>query len=123
MSFAVAQYRTARVATVRPADLVVQLYDGCIRFLRAAQTHHAAGDIAARGEALGRARAIVTELMATLDATHAPELAGQLMALYDFVLDRITQSVTDADPERLDAAVRVLTPLRDAWAEVARKTP
>lgn len=121
MSFAAAQYRNVRVSTVNPADLVVQLYDGCLRFLREAQTKHAAGDIAGRGEALSRARAIVNELMATLDESQAPELTKQLMALYDFVLDRMTQACVEADPSKLDAAIRVLEPLRDAWAEVAKK--
>lgn len=121
MSFAAAQYRNVRVSTVNPADLVVQLYDGCLRFIREAQTKHASGDIAGRGESLGKARAIINELMATLDESQAPELTKQLMTLYDFVLDRMTQATIQADPSKLDAAIRVLTPLRDAWAEVAKK--
>ena len=38
MSFAYARYAEARAETSNPAQLVVALYDACIRAMRAAQT-------------------------------------------------------------------------------------
>ena len=34
MSFAVSQYRTARLTTQSPLSAVIALYDGAIRFMR-----------------------------------------------------------------------------------------
>ena len=107
MSFAAAQYRNVRVSTVNPADLVVQLYDGCLRFIREAQTKHASGDIAGRGESLGKARAIIHELMATLDeeelATRAANTDALVVMKIGRNLDKLTRALTKAGR------------LQDAW--------
>jgi len=121
MSFAVSQYRQANVNTASPVRIVVQLYDGALRFLREAIDAHARADLATRGHKLGRAHAVVTELRATLDRDQAPELCDQLEGLYDFVLDRIGQAASDGDAQVVGAAVDVLTTLRDAWAELAEQ--
>lgn len=116
MSFAVAQYRSARVETASPIQIVVQLYDGAIRFLRAAELAESQAD---RAKALHRAHAIVSELKTTLDASQAPELCAELVQLYDFVLDCIRTGVIQRDTERLAGAIRVMIELRSAWAELA----
>ena len=120
MSFAVAQYQNARVETISPVQLVVALYDGALRFLRTAALAIDDNDVAAKGVALNKAHAIITELMVTLDNEQAPELCAQLEALYSFVLDRIVKANTDRNIEMIDEAVRALLPLRDAWGQLAR---
>ncbi len=120
MSFAVAQYQNARVDTISPVQLVVALYDGALRFLRTAALAIDDNDVAAKGVALNKAHAIITELMVTLDHEQAPELCGQLEALYSFVLDRIAKANADRNIEMIDEAVRALLPLRDAWGQLAR---
>lgn len=119
MSFALAQYQNARVETASPVQLVVDLYRGAIRFIRQAQAFHDAKDYAARGKALSRSHAIISELLATLDHNQAPELCAQLESLYHFVLQRISEANTNADYAKLDAAVDVLNTLEGAWSELA----
>jgi flagellar secretion chaperone FliS len=121
MSFALAQYQNARVSTVSPLQLVVQLYDGAIRFLREAVEKGASGDKPGRGHLLGRAHAILNELQATLDHAQAPELSAQLFSLYDFCLGRITQAVVSGEDKPVAEAIGVLENLRGAWAELARR--
>ena len=120
MSFAVAQYQTSRIETSSPVQVVVALYDGALRFLRTAAVAIDADDVAAKGIALNKAHAIVTELLATLDHERAPDLSRQLAALYSFVLDRIVRANAERDVARIDDAMRALVPLRDAWAQLAR---
>lgn len=122
MSFAVAQYRTAKVETAKPIQLVVDLYRGALRFLRQGIAHQQAGEPAKRGIALGRAHAIVSELQATLDHDKAPELCQQLDSLYDFILHRITVANLNAEVESLEAAIEVLTTLEEAWAQIAGRS-
>lgn len=119
MSFAVAQYRTARVETASPAQLVVDLYRGAIRFMRQAMSGPEAASPAERGRWLGRAHAVVSELQATLDHERAPELSGELDRLYDFVLFRITEANVQADMTLLQAAIDVMSTLEEAWMELA----
>ena len=119
MSFAVAQYRSSQVQTASPARIIVQLYDGTLKFIRLATQALEARDYAAKGVHLSRAHAIVAELRANLDITRAPELCGELDRLYVYVLDCITEANLKASAKPLAPAVKVLEQLRSAWAQVA----
>lgn len=120
MSFAVAQYQTSRIETSSPVQVVVALYDGALRFLKTGAVALEGGDFAAKGVALSKAHAIVTELLVTLDHEGAPDLSGQLEAIYSFALDRIVRANSDCDATLIEEAIRALLPLRDAWAQLAR---
>lgn len=121
MSFAVAQYRASNVDTASPAQIVVKLYDGALRFMRQGQAAIGTGELAKKGTSFSKAHAIVSELQATLRAEHAPELCENLDRLYEFVLYQITETNRTGKPELLDPAIRVLEELRSAWAEVAKQ--
>lgn len=120
MSFAVAQYQASRVETSSPVQLVVALYDGALRFLRTGTQALRDGNVAAKGVALTKAHAIITELLVTLDHDAAPDISAQLEAIYSFVLDRILRANAECDEKLIDEAIRALLPLRDAWAQLAR---
>ena len=92
MSFAVSQYRTNQVQTASPAQVIVQFYDGALRFIRQAGQRIAAQDYAGKGQQLSRAHAVVSELRANLDHTRAPELCAELDRLYVYVLDCINDA-------------------------------
>lgn len=119
MSFAVAQYRSNQVQTASPARVIVQFYDGALRFLKLANQALETRDYAAKGVHLSRAHAIVAELRANLDPTRAPELCAELDRLYVYVLDCITEANMKADAKALAPATKVLEQLRAAWAQVA----
>jgi len=121
MSFALAQYKSTRIETASPVQLVVDLYRGAISMLAAAMAHEEAGQPGERGRALGRAHAIVSELQATLDHAQAPDLCEELDRLYDFVLHQIREANINADASRLVSAVQVLQTLEEAWTELARR--
>lgn len=121
MSFAVAQYRQSNVETASPAQIVVKLYDGAMKFMRQAQAAISSREYAKKGTALRKAHAIISELQATLRSEHAPELCESLDRLYEYVLFQITETNRTGKPELLDPAIRVLEELRSAWAEVAKQ--
>ncbi|MDB4972917.1 MAG: fliS [Myxococcaceae bacterium] len=119
MSYAVAQYRSSQVHTASPARIIVQFYDGALKFMRLGAQALEAKDFAAKGVHLSRAHAIVTELRLNLDAKHAPELTAQLDQLYLFVLSSINTANMQADAKVLAPAINILDQLRSAWAQVA----
>lgn len=119
MSFAFAQYRSNQVQTASPARVIVQFYEGAIRFIKLGVQALERKDFAGKGNHLSRAHMIVTELRLNLDAERAPELCAELDRLYVFILDSITEANMKADPKPLAAAIKVLDQLRGAWAQVA----
>ncbi|MEM7604847.1 MAG: flagellar export chaperone FliS [Myxococcota bacterium] len=118
MSFALHKYRSARTTTVSPLQVLIQLYQGAIRFMRDGADAIEAGDTTKRGVAFGKAYAIVAELQATLDDATAPELCAQLHSLYDFVLRQITQANTKKDADAARAAVNVMEELLSGWSQL-----
>lgn len=112
-------YLETSIRTAGPVQLVVQLYDGALRFARLAQEHARAGRTRERGEAIARALAIVHELRASLDLERGTSVAQSLDALYAFASEQLLEANRARKPECLDAVVRVLSPLRDAFGAIA----
>ena len=67
--------------------------------------------------AVGRALAIVSELLGSLDHTPEPELSRQLEALYLYVSDRLLKVSLHQDVEILDEVIGLMSELRAAWAQ------
>jgi flagellar protein FliS len=114
-----ARYKTVQTTTASPTQLVVMLYDGILRFAREAEESFARKDRARVGDRIGRGQAVIDELIMTLDETHAPELAENLVALYGFCKRRFFEANLRNDPRALKDIIDTLTPIRDAWATIA----
>jgi flagellar protein FliS len=110
------RYRDAELASATPGQLVVMLFDKCLLTVRRAEAAFAAGDVEARVEHVCRAADMVTELRTSLDHEAGGALAGQLDALYVFVLGELFAANRHRDPARLVPARRVLAELREAFA-------
>ncbi len=111
-----AAYRHGQVASAGPVRIIILLYEGALQSCRQAAERFE--DPRQRGESLGRAHRIVTELMASLDHDEGAEIATNLDALYGFVLESITRANVDADKGVLRPAIQVLETLLSGWHEI-----
>jgi flagellar protein FliS len=112
-------YRRTEIESRTPLELVVMLYDGALRFLREARAAIERRDVRARRDAVARALAIVSELQSTLDMDAGGDLARRLDQIYSYVTARVTDASFAQNVEPLDEAIRILVPLRDAWAAIS----
>ena len=112
-------YFQTHVQSRSPTELVVLLYDGALRFLGQARTAMAEQDLVTKRDALSRGMAIVAELQSMLNMQEGGEVAERLDALYTYINGRCLTANSERDPAGLDEAVRLLTTLRSAWAELA----
>jgi flagellar protein FliS len=110
------RYNQIRANTSTPGELLLALYDGLFRFLNGARVCLESGEHARGRELIGKARAVISELLMALDHSAAPDLCANLASVYDFALARLSEANRDAKPKHIDEVVRVLTPLREAWA-------
>lgn len=107
------------VAASNPHQLVLMLFDGALEAIKLARAHLAAGRIADKGQALGKAVRIVEEgLKASLDRRAGGSMAGQLAQLYDYASLRLLQANLRNDRAALDEVERLLGELRSAWARI-----
>ncbi len=102
-----------------PLGLVVRMYDGALGSIRRAREHHDEGRIRDRGAEISRALDIVSELRSGLDLEQGGEIARNLEALYVFTGERLMAAGAGAR-EGFDEALVALTPLYEAWSELAR---
>jgi flagellar protein FliS len=114
-------YQKAEVTTADRVRIVVMCYEGCIANASRAQEEMRKGNVADKGVYLGKATAIVDELLNTLDKERGGEIAERLELLYRYVLHSFSQANLKQDPTLMDGALRVLKELKDGWAALAEK--
>ncbi len=114
-----AAYTQGQVSASNPLRIIVLLYEGAIRFTR--QGRDQFENTAARGQALGRAHAIVSELQLALDHDSGVEVADGLDRLYRYLLDGLIQANINGDASGLDSVIEVLETLASGWREVEVK--
>lgn len=104
------------VLAADPHKLTVMLFDGALQALRNAREQMKAGDIPAKGKSINHASSIITSgLRASLDLAKGGEIAGNLDALYDYMVRRLTHAHLHNDVAALDEVERLLGELREAW--------
>ena len=116
---ATAAYRQQSVLTATPGQLVVMLYDGCLRFLHQAAYAMREGEHGEAERRLGRAEAIIDELLATLDLEKGGVIASRLQGIYVFCNRQLLDARTERDPAMIEKVAELLAELRDAWAQIA----
>ena len=103
------------------------LFDGCLRFTAAARKAFEEEEFTKRNEDINnnliRAQNIVTELQASLDMSVPGDLPGTLYRLYDYVMSNLQQANLKKDQGPIDEADKVISELRDAWAEMLAQNP
>lgn len=115
-------YQTGAVFTASPAQLVLMLFDGAIKFLNIALEGFRNEDPLEFNLTIHqntqKAQAIIRELRACLDAEKGPEFAEKMTALYDYFDRRLQQGNLKKEKSPIEEIVRHLQVLRDAWKEM-----
>lgn len=117
------RYRAVKIQTASPAQIMIMLYDGAIRFALIAKKKIEEKDYAAKGTYIGKVQAIISELMSSLDFSIAPELCTQLEQLYIYMMEQLTDANLNLKVDNLDVVVRLLRTLRDGWSEALGSLP
>ena len=111
------QYRNQSVLTAGPAELLIMLYDGCLRHLGQARTAMQETNSLTARQHLLKAQDIITELINGLDFEY--DIAHQLYSLYEYMGHELTIANVDQDPACLDRIEPLLRDLRETWEQVS----
>ncbi|MBU0550754.1 flagellar export chaperone FliS, partial [Myxococcota bacterium] len=117
------RYRAVKIQTASPAQVMLMLYDGAIRFAQIAQQKIEARDIAGKGVYINKTQAIISELMSSLDFSVSPELCERLEQLYLYMMEQLTEANLHLKTEPLKIVVDLLNTLRGAWGEALASLP
>jgi flagellar secretion chaperone FliS len=109
----------AGVHAASPHRLVAMLFEGLLEAIAQARGAVQAGQVQAKGAAIGRAVAILEEgLGGGLDLNTGP-LAHDLNRLYSYVVTQLTLANLRSDDMLLQECQNLVRPLQDAWAAIA----
>ncbi len=115
------RYQESQVSTVGKGKLLLMAYDGAIRFIRQAREHMAAKRYEDQNACITKAQRILLELISTLNMKADAELGQRLLQLYEYLFNRLVEANISDNLEVLDEVQRLLTDLREAWAEADRR--
>ena len=117
------QYQNNQIATAKPEQILILLYDGAIRFVYRAAAAIDANNAEQKNININKTVAILSEFSATLDHTIGGQVAADLTALYNFMIRELTVVNRTNDLNRLENVRSILTELRDTWAQAVKMKP
>jgi flagellar protein FliS len=107
------------VSSASSHQLVLMLFDGFDEALVQARGALQSGSVETKCRGIGRALRIVEEgLKANLDLAAGGALAADLNDLYGYVAVRLLHAQLHNDEAALEECLRLVRPLRDAWAQI-----
>ncbi|WP_340014616.1 flagellar export chaperone FliS [Paenibacillus sp. FSL K6-1318] len=112
------KYRQSSVQTSNPAQLVIMLYDGAIRFAKTAIAAMQQQDIEKVNLNLGKAQTIVSELMSTLNQDY--DVSKNLYSLYEYTNYLLVEANIHRDETKAEEAVGYLSELRETWIQASK---
>ena len=105
----------AQAAYADPHQLIAMLFNGALEKIAIAKGAMQRGELAQKGEAIGRVIAIVDGLRASLDADKGGDIARNLDALYEYMQRRLFEANNLNDSDLLDEVSALIKEVKSAW--------
>lgn len=116
------RYQAVAVGTAPPAQLVLMLFDGALRFMATATAGFDEESLPKRLEIvhnnLTKAQKILRELQITLDLERGGAFSERMFSLYDFMITQLSDANLRKDPRPIRTVERLLGQIRVAWAQM-----
>jgi len=107
------------VEAANPHKLILMLFEGAQEALSKAKMHMHHNEIAEKGAMLSKAIMIIDHgLKASLDTNAGGDMALKLLALYDYMTNRLLIANIQNDPEIIHEVYNLLNELYDAWKTI-----
>lgn len=113
------EYLKQSVMTASPCELIVMLYDACIKNLKLAEiclTEN--NDPTGTHTHLRNAQDIILELINCLNP--GVELSSQLLQIYDYLLRTLGEMNIKKDLSPLPDILEILSSMRDTWQQISK---
>lgn len=112
------QYLLNSIQTATPAQLLVMLYDGAIRFCKLGIEGIKQANIEQANENLGKAQAIINEFIITLD--DSSDISPGLAQLYEYMNHQLVQANVKKDVKPAEETLAYLIELKETWLQAAK---
>ncbi|ANU20991.1 flagellar export chaperone FliS [Planococcus plakortidis] len=108
-------YQQNSVMTASPEELILMLYNGCLKFIKLAKKAMQDKQFEEKNKNLLKAQAIIQELRSTLNPDIA--LSKELERLYEYQYSQLVEANMKNDEAILDAVLADVAELRNTWKQ------
>ena len=115
---ALLKYNRNRILSASQGELVLMLYDGCIKYCNMSKKYIAENNNEQANFYSKKAQAIINELINTLDMRY--EVAHDYERVYRYILNKLVMSNVKKDPELIDDALSHIRDMRDIWVKILK---
>lgn len=112
------RYQQTQLATADRGRLLLLMFEGGLKFLSLARTGLEGGDLGRFAHNLGRAQAVIAELLHTLDHKAGGAIAADLERLYQFMLDHLVEANLKKSAGHVERVARILGVISGAYHEI-----
>jgi flagellar protein FliS len=109
-------YLRSKVMSASPEELRLMLLDGALRFAHQARNGLELKNYEMTYSGFSQCRAIIVELMTSINDAANPELADKVKSLYGFFFSELIAASHDKDIHKLDKVISLLEYERETWA-------
>ncbi|WP_036994402.1 flagellar export chaperone FliS [Metapseudomonas furukawaii] len=110
----------AQIMDASPHRLIQMLMEGGLTRLAQARGAIERGQLAQKGELIGKAIAIIGGLRNSLDFEQGGEIAPNLDALYDYMVSRLVEANLKSDAALVDEVSGLLRNVKTGWDGIAQ---
>lgn len=112
-------YKQAAAMTSTPSQLLLMLYDGCIRFIKAGVDGIQERNIEKAHNNLIKAQSIIYELIRTLDMKYP--ISKQLISVYEYMIHQLVQANKEKAAAPAEEVLAYVMELREAWLQASKQ--
>ncbi len=112
------KYQQAQTQTASKPKLLIMLYDGAIRFVKAGMEGIEEKNHEKANNNLCKAQAIIHELISALNFDFP--IAQDLLVIYEYVLHCLIEANIKKDMKLTEEVLEHLSELRESWLQVSK---
>ncbi len=120
-NYGFAKYKQTSVTTASRGQLLLMLYESCIKYCKLAIEAIKRKDLAEKGKYILKVQDIINELSLSLDHTAGGNISQELERLYNFMVEQITEANLKNDPKPMEATLKLLETLYSGWVGAVQK--
>ncbi len=113
------QYRKHGVLMANPLELIIMLYNGCIKKLKLGKIAIAEKKYEAANNNFHKAQDIIMELIMSLNLNY--DISNELLNLYEYIHRRIIEINMAKDEQAIDPLIEILSNLCETWTQVEKE--
>lgn len=111
-------YKNNSVNYASKEQLLLMLVDGAVKYAKIGKQAIIDKDIPKAHNNIVRTQDIFYELMVTLDVNQAGEWGKSLMAIYEFITQKLGEANIKKDSSIIDEVIPLIEEIRDMWDQV-----